>query len=295
MRATVVGAAGNLGRHLVEELRAQGHAADELTRAECDLARPDGALRARLRERVATHQSDVVFNCAAFTDVDGAEAQADLAFMVNGLGAELVCRAAEDAGAAFLHVSTDFVFDGDQERPYDEFDAPRPLSAYGRSKLAGEELVLRANARATIARVEGLYGRGGRNFVSTLAQRLRAGQKLRVDRQRRVCPTWSRAAARQLITLAGSGEHGLYHVVCGGETSWVGFAEATCAIAEELGHPLPRTFEAVDSAELPAPARRPAMSVMDCRMLRLRGLHEMPTWQAALRDFLVELRAHGAL
>ncbi|MCS6913646.1 MAG: dTDP-4-dehydrorhamnose reductase [Myxococcales bacterium] len=295
MRVTVVGAGGNLGRHLCEELRAAGHAVDPIERRDVDLSRPDAACRTALRERIAIHQSSVVFNCAAFTDVDGAERQVDLAFLVNALGAELVARAAQEAGAVPCHLSTDFVFDGRQSRPYDEFDRPAPLSVYGRSKLAGEELVQRAVPRSLVVRVEGLFGRGGRNFVSTLVRRLRAGERLRVDRQRRVSPTWCRALARQLVVLAASGETGLYHAVCSGETTWAGFAETACALAEEMGRPLRRTFEAVDSDALPAPAARPQMSVLECRMLRMRGLYQMPPWQTALRDYLLELVRHGEL
>src|SRR5262249_9646819 len=134
-------------------------------------------------------------------------------------------------------------------------------------------------------------------FVSTLAQRLRAGQKLRIDRQRRVTPTWTRALARQLAVLVDSGEYGTYHATCQGETTWHDFAQATCQIAEELGRPLPRTFEGVATAALmnASPAPRPAMSVLDNRMLRLRGLGRMPPWRDALRDYLTELAAHGLI
>src|SRR6185295_11592337 len=126
------------------------------------------------------------YNTAAYTDVDGAERQEDLAFQVNALGAEMIARAADAVGAAVCHISTDFVFRGDQSRPYDEFDLPGPASAYARSKRAGEELVLRATRRAFVVRSGGLYGRGGRNFFSTLIARLRQGQTLRIDRERLV-------------------------------------------------------------------------------------------------------------
>jgi dTDP-4-dehydrorhamnose reductase len=297
MRATVVGAGGNLGRHLCEELLGAGHSVDPLTRAGCDLSRPAEAL-ALLRERLSATRSDVVINTAAFTDVDGAEQQADLAFTVNALGAEAVARAAHGAGVPLCHISTDFVFRGDQDRPYDEFDLPIPRGVYARSKRAGEELVLCAadrGGRCYLVRVEGLYGRGGKNFVSTLAARLFAGQKLTIDRERRVTPTWVRALARQLIVLCTSGEGGTYHATCDGETTWHEFAEATCQIAEALGRPLSHSWQPVATAELRSPAPRPAMSVLDNRMLRLRGLYQMPPWRAALSDYLAEIVAHGDL
>ncbi len=295
MRVAVVGAAGLLGRHLCEEMRSQGHAVLALDRSACDLASADREIFYHLRDRLAAHDTHLVFNTAAYTDVDGAEREEDLAFLVNALGAEMVARAADAVGAAVCHISTDFVFAGTQSRPYDEFDAPDPASAYARSKRAGEKLVLRATRRAFIVRVGGLYGRGGRNFVSTLVSRLRQGQTLRIDRQRQVSPTWVRPLSRQLIALCEHGEHGIYHASCQGQTTWNDFAVRLCALAAEIGRPLPPQFSGVPTDSLGAPAPRPAMSVLDCRMLRLRGLLAMPTWEEALRAYLAELLAHGQL
>lgn len=296
MRVAVLGARGNLGRHLCEELQRAGHMAFGLDRTHCDLGRPDREPLAALRERLRAHGAELLVNCAAFTDVDGAETQAELAYRVNALGAELAARAGEEAGAAVCQISTDFVFAGDRERPYDEFDAPDPRSVYARSKWAGEGLAQRACRRLYLVRVEGLYGCGGRNFASTLVDRLRRGQKLSLDRERRVSPTWSRALARQLVVLCESGHHGTYHATCEGATTWYEFAETACRIAAELGRPLTRSFEPVATAALAAAAEgpvapRPAMSILDNRMLRLRGLHRMPPWQAALRDYLIEFFA----
>jgi dTDP-4-dehydrorhamnose reductase len=295
MRVAIVGAMGLLGRHLTEELRAQGHAVLALDRSTCDLASPDREAFYHLRDRLAAHDAHLVFNTAAFTDVDGAELAEDRAFLVNALGAEMVARASDAVGAAVCHISTDFVFAGDQLRPYDEFDPPSPRSAYARSKRAGEELVLRATRRAYVVRVGGLYGRGGQNFFSTMVARLRQGQSLRLDAERQVTPTWVRPLARQLIHLSEQGEHGTYHATCQGHTTWHEFATELCSAAAQLGRPLPATFSPVSTAEVGAKAHRPAMSVLDCRVLRLRGLLLMPTWQEALRDYLAELLAHGHL
>lgn len=295
MRVAVVGAAGLLGRHLCEELRAQGHAVLALDRSTCDLASPDREVFYHLRDRLAAHDTHLVYNTAAYTDVDGAEREEDLAFLVNALGAEMIARAADAVGAAVCHISTDFVFRGDEKRPYDEFDLPSPASAYARSKRAGEELVLRATRRAFVVRVGGLYGRGGRNFFSTMVTRLRQGQTLRIDRQRQVSPTWVRPLARQLIALCEHGEHGIYHASSQGQTTWYDFAVRMCALAAEIGRPLPPQFSGVPTEALGALAPRPAMSVLDCRVLRLRGLLCMPTWEEALRGYLAELLSHGQL
>ena len=295
MRVSVVGATGNLGRHLTQELRASGHQVDTIGHDECDLAEPHREQLYRLRDRLTAFDTHLCFNAAAYTDVDGAERETDRAFLINALGAEMVARAAEDAGATVCHISTDFVFAGDAQRPYDEFDLPGPQSAYARSKRAGEELVLRATRRCFVVRVGGLYGHGGRNFFSTLASRLRAGQVLRLDCERQVSPTWTRALAQQLIVLCERGEHGVYHATCQGQTTWHGFATALCEEAEALGFALPRHFTAVPSGELPTLAARPAMSLLDPHMLRLRGLLRIPTWRDALRGYLHELIAAGQL
>ncbi len=295
MRVAVLGPQGSLGIHLCEELRLAGHEVDPIDRAVCDLGTPDRESLYRLRDRFAGADCQLVINTAAFTDVDAAEHKTDEAFMVNAIGAELVARAADEAGAAICHLSTDFVFDGESGRPYDEFDQPRPLSAYARSKLAGEQLVKSAAARSFIVRVGGLYGRRGRNFVSSLVSRLRAGQTLRIDRERLTAPTWNRLLARQIITLCERGEHGVYHATSQGSTTWYGFAEALCDEAAALGRDLPRTFVGVTTGELAAPAARPRSSLLDCRMLRLRGLMKLPPWREALRAYLTELLIQGEI
>lgn len=295
MRVAVLGAQGLLGRHLCDELNSNGHAVLSLDRAVVDLGTPDRESFYRLRDRLAAHDAHLVFNAAAYTDVDGAERESDKAFLVNALGAEMVARATDAVGAAVCHISTDFVFRGDQQRPYDEFDLPDPQGCYARSKRAGEELVLRACRRAFVVRVGGLYGRGGRNFFSTMVARLQQGQALRIDRCRQVSPTWVRPLSHQLVALCEHGEYGMYHATTQGQTTWFDFAQTLCHLANELGRPLPMRFEGVDSAALPTAAPRPAMSVLDCRLLRLRGLLNMPTWEDALRGYLKELLAYNLL
>ena len=277
MKIVVLGAGGLLGRHVVEELAGvDGAEVRAATRAQCDVARA-GEVRA------AVDGAGVIINCAAFTNVDGAEADEEGAWRANAIGAENVARAAADARATLVHLSTDFVFDGLQSEPYDEFAPPNPLSIYARSKWAGEQLAARALDELFIVRVQGLYGAGGANFSSKLRQLVLDGKPLKLDGERRVQPTWARAAARQILALAASVDYGLYHVSCGGETTWAGFA---ARLAERLGV-APR-WQVVRSDELKAPARRPPNCVFRHRMLALRGIDCLPTWEAAQDDYLAE-------
>jgi dTDP-4-dehydrorhamnose reductase len=278
MRVAVLGAGGLLGRHVCEELRARGHDALALDRAACDVT-DAAAVLAR------TAGAAAIVNCAAFTDVDGAEARAADALRLNADGAEHAARAAAAHDAALVHVSTDFVFDGAQREPYDERATPNPRSAYARSKHEGELRVARATRRLYLVRVQALYGAGGRGFSSRLRELVLARQPLRLDRERRVQPTWARAAARQIAVLLEANQFGTYHVSCTGETTWAGFARA---LAQRLG--VAPAWTEVDTAELRAPAARPPNCVFAHVALRERGLHAMPPWEVALDEYLAEAR-----
>ncbi|HZS38688.1 MAG TPA: dTDP-4-dehydrorhamnose reductase [Polyangia bacterium] len=276
MKLAVLGAGGLLGRHLVEELRGEELVA--LDRAACDVGSA-GEVLAR------TRGAQVIVNCAAFTDVDGAESRADECWRANALGAEHAALAARAHGAVLVHVSTDFVFDGEQQAPYDEFARPNPQSVYARSKFAGEELIARVGGPQFLVRVQALYGRGGRGFSSRLRDLVRERKPLKLDRERRVQPTWARAAARQIAVLTRSSAFGTYHVSCRGETTWAAFSRA---LASRLG--VEPAWSEVATAELRAPAARPRNCVFEHRMLALRGLDVMPDWQTALDDYLAEMK-----
>lgn len=278
--ALVLGAGGLVGGALCDQLGRAGWRVVAAPRAACDI-RDAGAARALCQET----RPAVVFNAAAYTNVDGAEADPELARAVNAGGAENVARAAAEAGAAVVHYSTDFVFDGEQDRPYDERDPPSPLGAYARSKAEGDARIAAAAPHHFVLRVGCVYGRGGRNFPSTLVRRLRAGEALRVDAERRVSPTWVREVAAVSIALARTNHYGLYHCTAHGDTTWADFARA---IAGELGLAEAR-IEPVSDAGLALAARRPRRAVLDKRMLRLRGLdHLLSTWDQALRAYVAE-------
>jgi len=276
--ALVLGARGTLGLALGAELpRAGWRVAAALDREACDIRDVD-----RVRAAIRDARPSAVFNAAAYTNVDRAESEPDAAFAINALGAETVARAAAEAGAAVVHYSTDFVFDGTSEEPYDELDAPSPRGQYARSKAFGDRLVAAAAARHFILRVGGLYGEGGRNFPSTVAARLGAGQTVQAERDRLCSPTWAREVAAVSAALAITPHPGVYHCTSQGETSWEGFARAA---AQALGVP-PERVQGVPSASLPFKAPRPRRAVLDNRMLRLRGLDRLSSWQDALAAFI---------
>ncbi len=280
MRIVLLGAGGLLGRHLASELEAGARGrGDELVlldRAGCDITRRADTL-------ARTEGAHCIVNCAAWTRVDEAESREEEAYRANALGAENVARAARQHGASLVHVSTDFVFDGAQREPYDEFERPAPLSVYARSKWAGEELCRAVTRRLFLVRVQALYGAGGANFSSRLRGLIEAGAPLKIDAERRVQPTWARAAARQIAVLLRSELYGTYHVSCKGSSSWAEFARH---IAARLG--VSPGWEEVATASLGAPAARPVNSLFKHRMLALRGLDIMPGWSVAADEYLAE-------
>ena len=212
--AVILGAQGTLGAALTAGLPGAGwEVALAATRAECDIT-DTGAVRGLL----ARVRPTAVFNAAAYTDVDRAESEPERAHAVNAAAPEGIAAAAAEVGAAVVHYSTDFVFDGSQARLYDERDPPSPQGRYAQSKVEGDRLVAAANPRHFILRVGCLYGHGGRNFPSTIVRRLRAGETIRADKDRVGSPTWVREVAAVSAALAKTEHYGLYHCTAQGET-----------------------------------------------------------------------------
>jgi dTDP-4-dehydrorhamnose reductase len=283
--AVVFGAGGTLGTALVPALERAGWRVEAAAgRAACDIT--DAAA---VRDLIGRARPTVVFNPAAYTDVDRAESEAERAYAVNATAAETVAAAAAAAGAAIVHYSTDFVFDGTQARPYDERDPPSPQGRYAESKVAGDRLVAAANPRHFILRVGCLYGRGGRNFPSTIVRRLGAGETIRADRDRVGSPTWVREVAAVSAALAATAHFGLYHCTSQGETTWADFARLAARL---VGAPDERV-QGVAYADLKLKAPRPLRAILDNRALRERGLDTLSSWQDALRAFVAEETAAG--
>ena len=278
MRVLVTGAGGMLAQAVVPALRRAGHETIALARAELDVT--DAA---RVRAAVADARPDWVCHLAAYTDVDGCESRPEHALRVNGEGAGHAAAAAREAGAGVLSISSDYVFAGDDPRPRRESDPVGPLSAYGRSKLAGEEAVRAANPRHLIVRTAWLYGRGGRNFVDTIRERALAGTPLAVVDDQRGSPTWTEDLAGALVELMERGAGGTFHATNAGDCTWHEFA---CEICAQVGARVEVARRS--SAELARPAKRPAWSVLDTGRLQQTLGHGLPHWRDALARYVAQ-------
>jgi dTDP-4-dehydrorhamnose reductase len=264
MRLLVTGAAGMLGRDIVAAAGDAGHEVAALARADLDITDADA-----VRAAIQAARPDAVINCAAWTDVDGAEADETSATAVNGAGAGHVADAAAEAGALVVHVSSDYVFDGEAGTPYLEDAATGPRSAYGRSKLAGEQAVLAATDRAAIVRSSWLFGPHGRNFVDTMRRLGAERDEIAVVDDQVGCPTYTGHLAPALVAVAENDLTGVLHVAGSGQCSWFDLAEATfaetgthCRVRPQstaaLGRPAPRpAFSALASSRSDAPALPP--------------------------------------
>jgi dTDP-4-dehydrorhamnose reductase len=265
-----------LGRDVLGAAERAGHDVVGLTRADLDVTDAGAVRRAFDAER-----PDAVVNCAAWTDVDGAEADEPAATAANGAAAGHVAGAAAALGAAVVLPSSDYVFDGLKRTPYVESDPTAPQSAYGRSKLAGEHATVAANDRHYVVRTSWLFGVAGKNFVDTMLGLGRDRDELKVVRDQVGCPTYTGHLAAALVRLAaGDGEHGIHHVAGGGECSWFDFATEIFRQADLDVRTVPCTTD-----EYPRPARRPAYSVLGSERpdpIRL------PDWREGLASYLAE-------
>lgn len=292
MKIVVTGTNGQVVTALRERAAAlPGLSLVAIGRPELDLADPD-AISAAIR-RLAP---DLVVNAAAYTAVDQAEKEPELALAVNGAGAGAVAAAARASGAAVIQISTDYVFDGTKPEPYLETDPVLPVSAYGRSKLAGEEAVAAANPDHVILRTAWVYAAQGKNFVRTMLRLAETRDEVSVVADQFGCPSYAPDIADVVIGVArrlkdepdAAALRGVFHMAGGGETSWAGFAEAIFTEAAEAGLPHARV-KPITTADYPTPARRPANSRLSGAKLRqVYGL-AMPVWQDALARCIEEI------
>ena len=244
-----------------------------------DLAEP-----ASIRAAIRACMPQIIVNSAAYTAVDQAESEPDLALAINGAAPAIMAEEAKRLGALLVHYSTDYVFDGAKSGPYSEDDTPNPLNVYGSSKLAGERAVVASGARYLIFRTSWVYGARGKNFLRTILRLARERDELRIVDDQIGAPTWCRAIAEataQALACAqacdAAGLSGIYHLSAAGATSWCGFAKA---ILERPGHSC--KVVPIASSEYPLPARRPTNSVLSNAKLNARLGIELPDWSAAL-------------
>jgi dTDP-4-dehydrorhamnose reductase len=281
MRILLIGAAGQLGQDLLPVLQRRGHQVTSATHEELEICSAEA-----VRERMASARPDCVINTAAFHRVDDCEEQAEKALAVNVIGVRHLAQAAEQAGAALAHFSTDYVFGGEKRTPYRESDLPQPLSVYAISKLAGEFAARRYCSRHFVIRTCGLYGMGGSrskggNFVETMLKLAAQKKTIRVVADQTVTPTSTADLAERVLPLLESQGYGLYHMTSTGECSWHQFAAEVFRLARVAAD-----LQPTDSRSFGAKARRPAYSVLDNCRLRAAGIAEFRPWQEALAEYL---------
>lgn len=258
MRAVIFGAGGQVGRALQANLP-EGIAVESFAREDIDIASADAVFAA-----IEDARPDVVINAAAYTAVDRAEAETDTAFLINAEASGHIAEACKAASARLMHISTDYVFDGTSERPYRPDDPTHPVSAYGRSKLAGEHAVRKTLPDAAIVRTAWVYAAGGANFVVTMLRLMGERDELAVVADQIGTPTHADSLARALWKLAANGAEGVFHYTDAGETSWHGFATAIEEEARALSMIDGCTVRPITTADYPTPAARPARSLLDC-------------------------------
>jgi dTDP-4-dehydrorhamnose reductase len=277
MRIMVTGAGGMLARDVLITAERRNHEVAALDRGELDVC----DARA-VRAAVAAEKPDAIVNCAAWTDVDGAESNEEAALELNGRAPGLLASAASAHGCQLIHVSTDYVFDGTATRPYVESDATGPRSAYGRTKLAGELAVGAAGARHAIARTAWLFGAGGHNFVATMLALAAGGRdEVAVVTDQIGSPTFAGHLALALVEIAERGLAGIVHTAGSGRCSWNELARETFAQAGVSAN-----VTAVTSEQFPRPAPRPAWSVLASERADAPVL---PPWREGLRAYLAQV------
>ncbi|SET21495.1 dTDP-4-dehydrorhamnose reductase [Natronincola peptidivorans] len=275
MKVMVTGAKGQLGVDLVNKLSLK-HDIMAADKEDLDIIDLDQVMKA-----VRNLKPDVIINAAAYTNVDGAETEVDLAYRINCVGAKNLAIAALEYGGRLLHISTDFIFDGRKNTPYTEFDATNPLSVYGKSKLAGETCIKEICNRHYILRTAWLYGEHGNNFVKTMLRLAENNKTLKVVDDQIGSPTYTKDLVKVIEKMITTDAYGTYHASNAGACSWNEFAKKIFQMKEIKDiEVLPITSE-----EFNRPAVRPKYSVMENYMLKLQLDYEMRHWEEGLKEY----------
>ncbi len=293
MKILLVGKNGQVGRELESTLAHLGELIT-LDRQGMDLGNPDS-----IRKLIRSLQPEVIVNAAAYTAVDKAESETDLAMAVNGIAPGIMAEAAARLNALLVHYSTDYVFDGTKSAPYTEQDIPNPLNVYGHSKLMGERAIAAHASRFLIFRTTWVYDAQGKNFLNTLKRIGAQRPELTIVDDQHGAPTWSREIARATAQAIASylahpdpeQINGIYHMTAQGQTTWFGFAQSAAKLGLFAGLDYPPALRAISSAEFPTPAKRPMYSVLsNAKLLKQFGI-QLPEWDVSLRECLTLNRA----
>jgi dTDP-4-dehydrorhamnose reductase len=279
MKALIIGGKGLLGKNIAPVF----DKTFDLTI--CDIDTWDITDRASGESHIEKYRPDVLINLAAMTDVDGCEdTKKELAERINGYGAGIIAHLCREHNVRFVHISTDYVFDGKKTVPYKENDLPSPISVYGTTKLMGERAVLEKNPSSLIVRAQWLYGKGGENFITKVVNIAKQSGTLRVVNDQRGSPTYARDLAEPLIALIEKGKSGIYHLANSGSCTWFEFAGEIFRLLE-----IDTAIIPISSEELERKAKRPSYSVFDMwKFQKDTGLKIRP-WQEALREYLTAI------
>lgn len=272
----ITGHKGMLGSELVTLARSQGMQVAGLDMPEQDITQREETL-----DFIEAKRPEVIIHTASMTAVDDCETEADTAYRINAIGTQNVCIAAQKLNAPLVYLSTDYVFDGEKKVPYDEWDAPNPLSVYGKSKYAGEWFVRALCPKHFTVRVSWLCGHGGPNFVETILKLAAERDKLRVVDDQQGSPTFVSDLVPEIFRLIESGAFGTYHITNKGCTTWYGFAKKIVELAELKTRVTPCTTE-----EFSRPAPRPKNSRLSHRLYDQAIGDRMPSWEEALKKYL---------
>lgn len=297
MRILLTGKNGQVGHELANALGNTNHQVIAVGSADCDLAKP-----AALRELIQSTKPDVVINPAAYTAVDRAESEPDLALAINAHSPEVMAAELKKTGRQLIHFSTDYVFDGTKTNPYTELDSPNPQSVYGQTKLQGEQAIAASGVSHVILRTSWVFGAHGSNFLKTMLRLAAEREELRVVNEQFGAPTSARFLATTVMRILEKVESharaaqteidqnpisGLYHCSCAGRTSWFDYAKFAMDLARSQGGKFklkPGSLIAIPASQYPTPAARPVNSVLDNTKLEQTFGIQRPGWQAEVRD-----------
>jgi dTDP-4-dehydrorhamnose reductase len=275
MRVLVFGSEGMLGKDVVEEFSHAFHDVVPVNRTKADITQPS-----QVKSIVNTTLPDLVINCAAFTDVNLAETEQRQAILANGFGPPSISRAAANIGVPIIHISTDYVFNGDKVAPYVESDKTDPINYYGFSKMVGEMLVKASNSKHFVVRTAGLYGANGTTFIDKVLSAYERGEALKVVNDQFTNPTSTRELARAILALSETQDYGIHHLASTGACSWYEFAQVAMSLKE-----IKADIEPISYKDLEGGAKRPEYSVLWTEKPKE---HKMKYWRDALRDFILQ-------